>query len=390
MAKWQTKKNRYTEKALIVVPLLIIVYIVFDYSVLGLINLQRERPLRFFPVNTFVEYNMGLDPQFFTNREGIFLSTREGIFVYDSDGNLSWELEYVMDRPIFIGEGNFVGLAELMGNTMHIINRRGLAYTKTFDDPILTFTINSEGFSAVILERGSGYAVYVHDEIGNMLMDIEFQETNIFPTSIAVSNNGRILAIAFLDINDINISSNVLFAYINQNESSNYVDGIFGASARQDNQIIGNLQFMDSNQLAVVSSDRITVINTNRERLLNVEWYIEFTENVSHVVFPSSGVLAIVYESGTIKFYNSSGRLMGVHEISGGINYISDALGNVIVGTGSLNRRFYAINSRGAILWEHMALQDVNQLLFLDQINRVLFASSINAQILERRQQPIE
>jgi len=389
LAKLQSKKNRYIERGIIVVPLLIIIYIVFDYSVLGLINLQRERPVQFISVNTFAEYNMGLYPQLHTNNQGIFLSTREGIFAYNLDGSLRWELEYSITNPIFIGEGNFVGLAELMGHTMHIVNAEGVVFSKIFEHPILTFTVNSAGFSAVILEDGDGYIISVYDELGNTLMHSTFQENNIFPTSIAVSNNGRMLAVGFLDINDMNIGSNVLFSHVDPNQSSNYMDGIFGVSARKEGQIIGNLKFMADNRLAVVATNGITVINTNREQLLNVEWTIEFSGNTTHIVFPSNRMITTVYDDGTIKFYNLSGELTGIHSVDTAVTYISAGLDNVIVGVGNLNRRFYAINNRGTVLWEHRALQDVNQLLFLNHVNRVVLSSSINAQILERGQQPL-
>lgn len=383
LAKSRSKISKSGER-LLIISIIVIIYMVFERSLIGVLNLQGGNNAQFVSTNTFVEYTVGLYPQFYVNDNNVFLSTNEGLYLYDANGNLSWQFPYNMDNILFRGSHNFVGAAETMGNSLYIASEDGIIYTKNFDYPILTFSINSIGFCAVILEYNDSYAIYVYDNNGNVLMETVFQDENIFPIAIDISDDGRIVAISFLNINNVNIQSNILFFYVYDIESLGYIDGMFGASATQEGQIIGTLNFMFNNQLVAVSSNQIVGISTSIENLLNVVWHVEFETSVSHVVFVNDRTIAIAYENGRIEFYSHFGSLIGTHDIGSPIRYINANYDNIIVGTGYLNRTFYGIDTRGRVLWQLTAFQDVNQVIFLNDINKILFATNVNAQILER------
>lgn len=384
MAKSRSKSNKVIEKVLIIVPLIIILYIIFGYSFFGIINLQLQRNTRFISTNTFVEYNRGMNPQFYVNRSNIFFYKDNYMYLYDANGNLNWKLMHSVEQGIILGSENVVAIAKPKGNIMYIIDTDGIKYTKLFGYPILTFAVNNQGISAVILEYKGGYKINVYDTQGNLQLERIFKDNNVFPIAIDISYDGLIVAVSLLDINNSEISSNILFFYIDQESNLKQANEIFGATGQQEGQVIGKLNFMNNNQLIAVSNNKILSISTKPENLLNIDWYLKFEKNVTHVDFLNNMAIAIAYENGKIEFYDYLGNFTGSHNVGSAINFMSGSLGHIIVGTGNLNRQFYAINTIGRVLWEHRFFQEVNEVMFLNRTNRVMIKTPINAQILER------
>jgi len=344
--------------------------------------------LTFVSRGTFVEYNLGQRPSFHSSSENIFFTNVDGLFMYNTDGELLWSHPHHRSEPVLMGNGNFVAWGstpasappEGGGNfaAIHVANQYGILYTITSHLPPLTFSINKLGQTAVIYEDGFSYRINVYNQLGMLVLETVFEDANVFPVNATLSPDGSVFVVSVMNINNANITSNIMFFCVDGSIMP-HGEPFFGATSTQEG-IIGMLNFMDDNILIVTSSHQVKAVDT---RTLNVLWQKNVMAN--HIAFPTSDTVAIVTD--IIHFYDLSGELIGHFDPDSQVNYISTGSDHLIVGTGALNRKFYGVNTHGEIIWEHVALHETTELLFLDGPDQLLLVTPINAQILNHKEE---
>ena len=320
----------------------------------------------------------------FVADNGFFVSTNESVRFFDNRGREIFRHGITMIHPALIGRGNYAAVAEQGGQALVILNQHSHLYTIRTQAPIVSFAVSHQGLAAVIAFDGINYAISVYSPQGLIhSADTGHFSSTFIPAAIDISNDGRFLAISYLDIGDAQMNSVVQFISLDDG-------GVFAMTAANHERFIGVIRFMDDNRLLTISDRCISLINPySRAEVL---WEIELNNRIASAEFGGNW-FAIAYAdellnhsgrpANTIVVYNLHRQEIFTYSSPRSITSLSSKNGSLILGA---NHHFTALSPSGDTIWQHIAPNNVTALHFLDDADTALAVSPTNAVILHRTQ----
>jgi hypothetical protein len=368
----------------------VFVYLLFlAYNTyVGYINREEV----FVGANISFEYQENSGANFFIDGDNIFFSTKDGIQYINGKGEAIWKEVFILSYPIMVGDGNCVLVTEERGNTMYVYNPGGKLYEAALPGPIISASLNSNGYASAIVEDGSGYRIMVYDNTGKNVRVVESYTYNVFPISTDISNDNKILAISYYDISSLEPGSRI--SYFNmgrfdaQPQPAN--DNTANSGRVEKNQMIPIIKFMNGNTLAAIS-DKAFILFKIGEGLVSTEISrVPLKNEISQAYFADGGNITLATgkpilnedseQEGIVRAYNLNGGVVFETSTGADVTYLSAGFNSVIIGNGYV---FTAYTNEGKLLWQHHALQPVNQLLFYKDTKTILEAGSIGANVLK-------
>lgn len=383
---------------LVMIVLLVAAFILFMVlELMGKSNFvgNSDGVQEFVATDVSVAYDANSKAAFYTyaKKDGFFYATKDGISFINADGSEAMSRTYNIASPVMIGEGSVVAVLEKGGNSIYVYNSEGEMYQVTLPFPILNCSINQTGYVSAILKKDDNYMINVFNNKGILQSEGSLVYKNKIPIATDVSNDGRILAICFLDSSNVEINSFVNFYYLNAGEASEYQneDGLFAVSGDNSDQIIGIIKFMDNNALVTVSDKEIAVYEPEKKPVKKA--VLPLYNKISAVSFGDTNYFALAYgdkianqpsenseKEGMVGIYDLSLNKTGEFLADGKVNYLYCGLNSVIIGE---DRNFSAVTNGGSLIWKYTSLQDTKQVNFVGSTSKILLAGSTEANIIK-------
>ena len=382
-----------SKKGIFVVGLLLIVLAVvaqytFDLVGVGAQDLRMER------TSQYVTYSLDANPSFYSNNSRFFyFVTRTGIRYVPSSGEARWQETFSLGRPQIATRGDFVAVGEEGGQTIRVYNTGGLVDTVPLDNPSLGFSVNANGGIAVIMAVDGGYHVHGFNrgESANPFfrLHITHRENPMrFPVAAEVSDDGTYVAVAHLNIYRQMVTEVDFFA---GQQARFGTEALFGSEDFTGEAFIA-MRFMAGGRFLLITDSRISMqrIDGNSFR---EEWMVPLYNRIDRLAFCGDNRFAFVSGAasspdgrnadpvGTVNIFDING-LTGRFYLGRRATHLSMGHGAVIVGA---DRYFHAVSARGASLWQHSALFDVRDMIFLENTNTVLIAGVNSAEVWRRQ-----
>ncbi len=338
-------------------------------------------------------YDAGNKADFTVWENHIYYCTKDGVQYIDSKGEVLWSETYNMTLPYMVQNESIIGISEQKGRVMIVYDSDGKKYSVQTNNPIVGFSLNSKGYSSIITSSDSEYQLEVYNSDGNVIFSGHFQIAHGIPVSSSISKNGDILAVGFLNINEISISSRVSFYNINEDsvKGSETSSAVF-ASFDEAEAVCGVINFLDNNSVAIVSDSSLTFVYVNPD---TAEKYkeknkINFKNQIKQVAFDqntnvyasfgekiiNSGGEAL--ENGTTICYDKDGNqkfsVLSEKKVTG----IYPSENSVLIG---MDRGFKNYNLSGKLMWEYNTGQDTKKLMLINDDDLVLFVGTNKASI---------
>lgn len=339
-------------------------------------------------------YDAGNKSDFAVWNSHIYYCTKDGVSYIDSDGEILWSETYNMSLPYMVQNESIIGICEQKGRTLIIYDSKGKMYSVQTDGPIVSFCVNPKGFSNVIISLDNEYAIQVHNSKGDVIFSGHFQMSHGIPISSAISNDGNILAVSFLNINEMTMLSQVSFYDINDNSvAGSETDVSVFASFDESGAACGIINFIDDETAACVSDKALTFVYVNPDAsekyrqkckidFKNQIRYVAFDENAC--VYASFGEKLVNYrseafEEGSTVCYDKDGIQKFVIASDKKITGVYPCGESVLIG---MDRNFENFSLSGESLWEYNTGADTKKLLIIDD-NLVLFVGTNKASIFK-------
>lgn len=188
--------------------------------------------------------------------QNIIRYSKDGINCMSADGRALWNMTYDMQAPVVRTCNETVAVGDYNGNTIYVANSEGTLGSFGTNLPIRDFCVSSQGVVAVILDDDDITRIKLFDTSGKELAAIKATMANSgYPTSIAISPNGELLAVCYLKESGGTIQTGVTFfnfGAVGQNETDNMV-----SSFKYEDTIIPFDVFMNSKTNLAVSDSSI-------------------------------------------------------------------------------------------------------------------------------------
>jgi len=326
---------------------------------------------------------------------GFFVLTGWSLRRFDLSGRELWTRAVSHTNPLLIQGGAYVALSAHRSRIFYAFGPNGLLYTIDFEHDILSYHISANGYSAVLTTNGDSYNIDVFNASGTRLKRHTVAERNLFPISMAISPDGRILVVSYLDVSGAVISSYICAYFIRAGEAAYYTDGLFASFRQVEGEIISRVAFIDQTHLMYSSDGQFGVYEltpapgTRHVWSRTLDSHADFIEAVYGigvaVAFGQPLIGAESSDEGTFVIYGLNGTELATYSMDGSISYLSSGAGAVIIGGGPLRRNFAAINYRNQVVWEYTATSDVLDFILLDKPERALIVTPARIQIMESR-----
>ena len=344
-------------------------------------------------------YDMDSRAQIYTYKDGkgFFIATRDGIRFIASDGREKMSCTYNMTTPRLAGRGGYAGVAEENGMSLYVCNAEGRLYTATTENPILSFSVAANGYAVVITQKDDSYDVVVFNTEGKMSHYGLFVEANVYPVAADVSNDGRILAVSYLDTSGGEMNSRILFSYVNKTEAADYAaaNGVFAAVEYNPDRLVGMVRFMENNVLLALSDKDMVCYDA--ENGARRKWSMDLGNKLDALCVSEAGWFAIAYgsrnpnisgeEPGLCRFYDLNMTVLGEYKAGAKVTQLSAGYNTVLV---CCERQYTAVARSGNELWQYDATHDVSQALFMENANKLVLAGSTQTGVIQRVKEKTE
>ena len=356
----------------------------------GFFGVEARQDLRMTDTEIGLQYNFDVQASFHSySGRYFFFSTRDGIqHVSSTSGESSWQHSFSMARPVMVGRGNVVAVGEENGQSIYVFDTSGLLYAVQLPNPLLYFTVNISGYLSAIVRTEVGYMILVYSPSNpdSYIYRAPFNDNNVFPFSVDVSNCGTYIAKALVDVNRL-LFSRLTFSYVRRVDSRGVPDGLF-AAYELPGELIVRSRFTNCGKVIVVTDRRILAYEPGTQGNL---WSINFYNQPDRLHIGDNKLAFVTGEAfineieakspGVLHIFDFNGLLLSTYDLERRANHLSISHNTVLVGT---DRTFYAINQQGTRLWTYTAMQDVRQMLFLENTDTILQAGGNRATVLRR------
>ena len=302
-----------------------------------------------------------------------------------------------MENIYTVSSNDKIILGDKQGKTLRIYNKKGNMYSINHTNPIISFTVNQNGYAAFIAKASSSYEILVYNDLGENI----FSLTNItykegIPINLSLSNNFS-LAVSFLKIDASIIETDIAIYSLLQDENTN--NSMFGAF-KKTNQLAGIIKFLDTDNLLVLSDKELSIISVNaNNNYVNEAVKIPFNNKIDFISFLDNSKFVLYYGEELIQteenkipkntaiIYNSNGRKVSQITFNNNItNVFSNKLGFIV----AKDRLFTGYASTGEKIFEYQATQDIKSMQFFNSNNKALLVTENEIRIFELNKKNIK
>lgn len=185
-----------------------------------------------------------------------YMAYGDGYLKYSNDGvsyislknNVLWNQGYEMENPMVCVCQSYVAVADREGETIYVLNEDGMQSEIVVNMPISRVEVASQGAVAVLTEEsGTGY-LSLYDKNGDQIAEGAIHAENSgIPMDIALSSNGKNLAVSIVDVSGGAAQTTINF-YNFSTAGQNEIDNLVGTFTCED-AIIPELSYMDDSVL---------------------------------------------------------------------------------------------------------------------------------------------
>ncbi len=338
------------------------------------------------------EYTMNSKADFRVCGDNIYYVSKDGMILLNKKGETVWTDTFTMTSPVMLRDGEFCAVADNKSKTVNVYDLTGKLYSVTAGGDITTLAVNPIGCCAVVCKADDDYKIDVYSEAGEQMFEGSYAAKDGIPLAIDISDDGKLLAVSLVSINEINMRSNVLFYYTTKTEAKNTEssDGMISAiNCNED--MAGVIRFLPDNSCIVATDKKIMNIGKKNSDPYLQNWEIPYTNYVTAMDIVDNKYIALAYGEpisagdeakpvNSVYWYNLKGKEVGKAQCDERITGISSSLESSIIYMG---KNFKAFTVGGRELWSYTALQNVESIQFYNTQDTIVLATATKMNLLD-------
>ncbi len=242
--------------------------------------------------------------------DSMLLYSADGMRCMNASGKEVWNISFQIQNACIDVSGSYAAIASYGDNTIYIVNEEGLQGEITTGYQIRTLCVSEQGSVGVVLDDDDVYWVYIYAVDGTEIAHARTtMEQSGYPIDLALSPNGKLLAISYLYLDVGTVSSSVAFynlGEVGQNYADKYVSGY------NYDEIVARIEFL-SNSVAVAVSDGSIIFYEGSEK--PVVSQVNLLSDEISAVFWGDDCVALVFDAASgvsdylLRVYNTDGSL---------------------------------------------------------------------------------
>ena len=238
--------------------------------------------------------------------------SKEGISYLDKQGNVVWNESYTMKMPKAAVEGEYIGVADLNGNDIVILNKSGKVGVLSMPYAICDFDISKQGVVAAVLKGKNENYIYLYSCAGEVLVEMKTTiNKSGYPIDIALSPDGSKLMASYVYLEGVEVK-NTIAAYNFGSVGQNEVDRLVGGFNYEDT-IFPKLEFLNNDTVCAFGDNRIVLFSMKEKAVEKCNLTIE--QELKSVMYSDEYIGIVMKEANgaadypyTMQIFNLAGH----------------------------------------------------------------------------------
>lgn len=242
--------------------------------------------------------------------DSVLRCSRDGAAYINEKGKTIWDLTFEIQNPLIDVCKNYAAIAEAGGNKVYVVNEEGKQGEIETQLPIRQVEVAEQGVVALVLEDGTKNWINFYDKEGKLLAENKAPlENKGYPFSIAISNDGKKLAVSYLQVEGAGVHT--VMAFYNFDAVGYNVTDHLMSSTMYEDVVVPKVTFL-TNDFAVAFGDKICIGykgSQNPEELFK----ISLEDKVESIFYDEKHFGFVLQNDGTgepyrLEVYNLKGK----------------------------------------------------------------------------------
>ena len=211
-----------------------------------------------YEIRTGIERKTGSNTKFSEYLGYILEYSNDGISCMNENGTLIWNQSFEMANPVLESCEEYLIVYDFGGTEIYLLTEGGLKYSMETACAIQTVSLAKQGTFAVLMKENTQSQVKLFDKEGKELANGKFYSNKGgFPVDIALSKDGKKLAVDMIDISKGMVNTTVSF-YNFDTVGQNQIDNNVGVYTFE-NLLIPEMEYISDSRLIGFGTGKIVV-----------------------------------------------------------------------------------------------------------------------------------
>ncbi len=285
--------------------------------------------------------------------------------------------------PIFGVNGKYMVVGDKGRQKIYLVSGTRILWSTDIDGSVSRVSVNENGYVSVVC-MGSTYksVVCVYDADGSQLFKTYIPNNTVIDSTI--SSDNKLLSYAEIDTSKTSIQSTIKTISIKDATSSSN-DAFVNTYDIPKNILVINLKYQGNKNLMCMCDNGIYLLSDGKmNQLTNFDeenkQYSFAGINLSNTIFEiEESVDGINNQKSIVHIKNSGSGKNREYTIDGIAKETASADDNIAI---NLGNEIYFINSRGWLIKQYIANQEVKKVIVSDRLAAIIFKDKIEILIL--------
>ena len=297
---------------------------------------------------------------------------------YNSSGKIEAENNIQITNPITTGNGKYLIIAEQDSSKIYLLKDNNIRWEKTLEGNISRISVNSSGYSTIIL-KGTAYksVVLLLDDSGNEMF--KYYMSSTIAVDASISEDNKYVGIAEVNTSGTLIQSNIKILSIAK-AKENPTEAIVYTYNAPLNSLVLNIKYQNKNKLVceydneihVIKDNvdtKLTDINTDQEKI--TYYSIELDNNIVKNVEENASLFAT---NTAIKIINSTTQKENTYKFEGVIKEMYCCGSKIALNLGS---EIHFVDTNGWLIKKYTSNQEVRKIVISDEVAGIIYRNKI-------------
>lgn len=297
---------------------------------------------------------------------------------YNSSGKIEAENNIQITNPITTSNGKYLIIAEQDSSKIYLLKDNNIRWEKTLEGNISRISVNSSGYSAIIL-KGTAYksVVLLLDDSGNEMF--KYYMSSTIAVDASISEDNKYVGIAEVNTSGTLIQSNIKILSIAK-AKENPTEAIVYTYNAPLNSLVLNIKYQNKNKLVceydneihVIKDNvdtKLTDINTDQEKI--TYYSIELDNNIVKNVEENASLFAT---NTAIKIINSTTQKENTYKFEGVIKEMYCSGSKVALNLGS---EIHFVDTNGWLIKKYTSNQEVRKIVISNEVAGIIYRNKI-------------
>lgn len=324
----------------------------------------------------YIELDGDDNTQVYAYDKYICVFRKKTLEFYNKVGTLVEEIELDINKAVFTSAGRYMAISEEDGQKFYLICGKEKLFESSVEGEILQINVSRSGYVSIIISNASYKSIVeIFNKSGKEVFRTNLVTSRV--VDVSISQDGKYLAIAELDLSGIIIQSSIQIISMEMAQTKPAEAMLYKYEAPTDKMIM-NIEYQERGKLICMYNDSIEELkdkNSTEIVKVGIQKLAFMTINLNNKVAILDEVDAGEYKANTnVKIISTKNLKEKQYIASDVAKSIKTYENKIAINFGT---ELHIINTNGILLKKYISETEINDIVMTDNLVAVVYRDKI-------------